>query len=176
MPKVRAALKDVNYPSMMEDKTEELVVDNGMYQPNESICQKTFDINRKAESIIFEHATTDMITRIPWVELEEIGAYQVTYEDGKVVSVPLTYSGNISHWNRRHSEPFVYGYYRHNGYQAVSYETDGVEARVPGHGFVTMYRYEWINPSPEKMICSIEYVVKEHVKTDVYVSRISIVE
>lgn len=176
MPKMRARLKDVNYPSMMEARTEEIVVDNGMYQPNHSVCRKTYDINRKAESIIFEHATTDKITRIPWVELEEIGAYHVMYADGTEDIVPLTYSGNISHWNRRHSEPFSYGYYRHNGYQAVSYETDGVEKKVPGYGYVTMYRYEWVNPNPEKVIRSIKYVAKENTKTDVYVSRISVVE
>ena len=176
MPKVRAALKSVKYPSIMEDRTEVVMVDNGMYQPNQALCQKTYDINRKAESIIFEHATTDKITRIPWVELEEIGAYRVIYEDGAENVVPLTYSGNISHWNRRHSEPFTYGYYRHNGYQAVSYETDGVEAMVPGYGYVTMYRYEWVNPNPEKLIRSIEYVAKEDAKSDVYISRLSIVQ
>ena len=90
--------------------------------------------------------------------------------------MPLTYSGNISHWNRRHSEPFTYGYYRHNGYQAVSYETDGVETMVPGYGYVTMYRYEWVNPNPEKLIRSIEYVAKEDAKSDVYISRLSIVQ
>lgn len=176
MPKVRAKLKNVNYPSMMEDRTEVVMVDNGMYQPNQSICQKTYDINRKTESIIFEHVTTDKLTRIPWVELEEIGAYRVMYADGTEAIVPLTYSGNISHWNRRHSEPFTYGYYRHNGYQAVSYETDGVETMVPGYGYVTMYRYEWVNPNPEKVIRSIQYVSTEDATTDVYVSRISVVE
>ena len=176
MPKVRAVLKDVRYPSQMEDRVEEIVVDNGMYQPNQLTCQKIYDINRTAESIIYEHAATDKITRIPWVELEEIGAYRVMYTDGTEAIVPLTYSGNISHWNRRHSEAFSYGYYRHNGYQAVSYETDGVETRVPEYGYVTMYRYEWVNPSPEKMIHKIEYVAKEDAKTDVYISRISVVE
>ena len=176
MPKVRAVLKDVRYPSQMEDRVEEIVVDNGMYQPNQLTCQKIYDINRTAESIIYEHAAKDKITRIPWVELEEIGAYRVMYTDGTEAIVPLTYSGNISHWNRRHSEAFSYGYYRHNGYQAVSYETDGVETRVPEYGYVTMYRYEWVNPSPEKMIHKIEYVAKEDAKTDVYISRISVVE
>lgn len=175
MPKVRAALKDVKYPSMMEDKTEMIVVDNGVYQPNQSICYKKYNLDRKAESIIFEHATTDKLTRIPWVELEEIGVYRVMYADGTEANVPLTYSGNISHWKRRHSEPFAYGYYRHNGYQAVSYETDGVETRVPEYGYVTMYRYEWVNPYPEKTIHSIEYVAKEDAKTDVYLSSISVV-
>lgn len=176
MPFIRGKLKDVAYPSLMEDKEETVVVDNGEYEPKQSVCGSEYAINRKADSVIFEHATTDKITRIPWVELEEIGRYLVTYVDGTTTSVPLTYSGNISHWNRRQNEPFVYGYYRHNGYQAVSYETDGVEVKHLECGYVTSYRYEWINPNPEKEIEKIEYVSNEPKKTDVYMSRISVIK
>lgn len=176
MPSVRAKMKDVIYPSMMEDKTEIVVVDNGDYNPAQSVCGSEYVIDRKADSLIFEHATTEHITRIPWEELEEIGEYKVIYEDGSEVTVPLTYSGNISHWNRRQNEPFAYGYYRHNGYQAVSYETDGVEVKHSEYGYITMYRYEWVNPNPDMVIEKIEYVAGEQKKTDVYVSRISVIE
>ena len=90
--------------------------------------------------------------------------------------ISVTYSGNISYWNRHQNEPFAYGYYRHNGYQAVSYETDGVERVTKEYGYVTMYRYEWLNPNPEKTIKRIDYVASENATTDVYVSRISIVK
>ena len=39
-----------------------------------------------------------------------------------------------------------------------------------------MYRYEWVNPNPEKTIHKIEYVAKENAKTDVYVSKLSVVK
>ena len=70
-----------------------------------------------------------------------------------------------------------HGYYRHNGYQAVSYETDAtVEVRLPEYGYMTMYRYEWVNPSPEKTINSIEYIANEDAGTDVFVGNISVIE
>jgi len=176
MPSIREKLKKIQYPSLKEDKSEVILIDNGNYDPKLSKCDKTFEIEKKADSIIFEHTATDKITRIPWVGLEEIGAYKVTYEDGTEEMIPVTYSGNISHWNRHQNEPFAYGYYRHNGYQAVSYETDGVERVTKEYGYVTMYRYEWLNPNPEKTIKRIDYVASENAMTDVYVSRISIVK
>lgn len=176
MPSVREKLKMVNYPSMMENKVEVVVVDNGEYNPGREVVYSTYKIDRMADSIIFEHATTDKMTRAFGAEYEEIGSYKVTYDDGTEVLVPLTYSGNISHWNRRQNEPFKHGYYRHNGYQAVSYETDGAETRSPEYGYITMYRYEWINPNPDKVIRKIECVISEPKKTDVYVKRIYVVQ
>ena len=38
------------------------------------------------------------------------------------------------------------------------------------------YRYEWINPSPDKVIRKIECVISEPTKTDVYVKRIYVVQ
>lgn len=96
----------------------------------------------------------------------------VNYEDGSKELIPVQYSGNISHWNRCHNEPFKGKYYRHNGYQGVSYYTDGIERFDEKYGNITTYRYEWINPHPEKSIAEVAYVAYKAWPTDVYVSRI----
>lgn len=165
MPALRENLKNVKYPSLMQDKTELLLVDK-------NDCGGSYQIHQQVESLIFEHAASEKLARIPWKELDEIGVYVVTYSDGSTVSIPVTYAGNINYWKRRKNEPFQATYYRHNGYCASSYYTDGIEKRIDRQDFMTIYRYEWINPRPEMVIERIEYVSNKKFATNVYVSRI----
>lgn len=76
------------------------------------------------------------------------------YADGTVLEIPLTYGGNISHWNRRQNEPFRGGYYRHNGYSGT-YFVDSEESKSENGENICVYRYQWRNPKPETPILSI---------------------
>ena len=96
----------------------------------------------------------EKITRIPWIELRTVGCYEATYADGAVLEIPLTYGGNISHWNRRQNEPFRGGYYRHNGY-STTYFADAEESKGENGENISVYRYEWLNPKPDTPICGI---------------------
>lgn len=171
MPELRERLGNRKYPSRQDGRTQNVLVDQGDYCPNKSECGGAFEVSCTADSLVFEHAASEKLTRIPWVELDEIGHYEVTYEGEHKECIPVTYAGNVSHWNRRHNEPFGAPYYRHNGYSAT-YFIDGIDKSIPGEEVMTMYRYEWINPHPNTAIKRIEYIPDMTFKTNVYVSRI----
>jgi len=172
MPELRQKLGNRNYPSLTEGKREYVLADYGDYHPWAEGFGCELAIAQKVDSLIFEHTATKKLTRIPWIELDEIGKYVVTYEDGSTEEIPVTYAGNISYWNRRHNEPFKAKYYRHNGYQGTTYYTDGIETYNEIYGPKTIYRYEWMNPNPEKEIEKIVYVRDAAYDTNVFVSRI----
>lgn len=172
MPKMREQLGDRTYPSMRRDASQEVLVDQGAFVPKVSPCGGEFTVDCKADSLVFEHTATDKITRIPWIDLDVIGKYVVTYEDGSAEEIQIKYSGNVGYWNRRHGEPFKGKYYRHNGYQGVMYYTDGIETFDETYGPMTIYKYEWLNPNPDKKIVRVQYVADEAYATNVFVSRI----
>lgn len=163
MPMLRQKLGQREYPSLKANKVETVFADFGEYNYNKKEFVRDFKICQRADSIIFEHVATEKLTRIPWIELDCIGKYIVIYADGSKEEIPVTYAGNVGWWNRRHNEPFKAKYYRHNGYQGTSYWTEGVG---------NMYRFEWINPKPDKKIEIIQYIPDTTFATDVYISRV----
>lgn len=173
LPELRSALQNCKYPSQMPGAKEICIADKGRFDPAAE-CGGTFPVNQKADSLVIDHATTLQYRRFPWVDLEEIGAYEVRYCDGSKEMIPVTYGGNISHWNRRQNEPFRGGYYRHNGYSG-SWFTDGAESRLADGRIATVYRYEWRNPHPGLAICEITYVPAENAETQVIVNRLSVI-
>ena len=151
MPKLRQDLKQIHYP--MPNCTTVLLENTATYPlsaPTNTACEA--DI--LCDSLVFEHATVEKITRIPWISLRTVGCYEVEYADGTVLEIPLSYGGNISHWNRRQNEPFRGGYYRHNGYSGT-YFVDAAESKGANGENISVYRYEWLNPKPATPIRSI---------------------
>lgn len=111
-------------------------------------------VSGKYQSLIFEHTCNSFMRRIPWVKLTQVARYEVHYEDGEVVEIPLEYGGNVSHWDRKQNEPFHAGYYRHNGYSGTWF-SDGKRVDTEFGKKGTVYAFEWVNPFPEKKICSV---------------------
>ena len=151
MPKLRQDLKQIHYPT--PNHTTVLLENTATYPlsaPTNTACEA--DI--LCDSLVFEQATVEKITRIPWISLRTVGCYEVEYADGTVLEIPLSYGGNISHWNRRQNEPFRGGYYRHNGYSGT-YFVDAEESKGANGENISVYRYEWLNPKPETPIRSI---------------------
>ena len=112
------------------------------------------EVNATCRALIFEHATAQKLTRIPWGALDVLGSYRVTYADGTEVEIPLTYGGSIGYFGRRKNEPLKGSYYRHTGY-FTTYFTDAVKGRAADGTPTTAYLYEWRNPYPEKEIRSV---------------------
>ena len=151
MPQLRQDLKQIHYPTPNHTT---VLLENPATYPLSAPTNTACETNILCDSLVFEHATVEKITRIPWISLRTIGCYEVEYADGTVLEIPLSYGGNISHWNRRQNEPFRGGYYRHNGYSGT-YFVDAAESKGVNGENISVYRYEWLNPKPETPIRSI---------------------
>ena len=171
MPELREKLGNVSYPSRKNGKKETILLDNGEYVHGESKTGADVALSSAYDSIIIEHTATEKIMRYPWVKNDVIGEYKVTYADGETISIPVTYAGILTHWNRRQGQPFAHKYYRHNGYTAT-YFSDAIETRLADGRWQTIYSYEWINPRPDVKIDSFEYISNGRFPTDVFVKRI----
>lgn len=168
MPSIRSALHGILYPSLLPDIAMDTCHES---QAGQFI---SCDVNAACESLVFEHTSAKSRTRIPWIALEEIGHYEVLYEDGTALRIPIEYAGNIGYQHRRQNEPLAIPYYRHNGYIGT-YFADSTETYTPDGEIETWYRYEWINPRPE---CPIEKVLLHEAPdsgTHILVRKISIV-
>ena len=172
MPLVRQQLQDVRHPALQTGIKESTVLDSGLFNPDTAAYGGSFQTDFKADSLIFQHTASHLYRRLPWKELEQIAAYRITYADDSTISVPVTYAGNISYWNRRQNEPFSNMFYRHNGYTAGWY-CDGQESRLPDGRIACLYCYEWINPHPELTIQEIALIPDEDAETQVIVNKIT---
>ncbi len=171
MPSLREKLGARSYPSLAEGAKERVIADNGVYVPEVSATGGSFAFGDVANSLVFEHTATKKIMRYPWVPCDVLGYYEVAYADGVVEKIPVEYAKTISHYDRRHNEPFAHKYYRHNGYTAT-YFIDGIERPDAQGNPNTTYRYEWINPRPDVKIEKVSYVSTDKFPTDVFVSRV----
>ena len=171
MPQLRQDLRQIRYPKA--NRTAVLLENKASYPLSAPACTAC-DTDILCDSLVFEHATVQKITRIPWISLRTVGCYEVEYADGTLESVPLTYGGNISHWNRRQNEPFRGGYYRHNGY-STTYFVDAEESKGENGENISVYRYEWLNPKPDLPIKSIRLCQYEDQPT-VFPHRITAVK
>lgn len=148
IPALREKFQDVKYPSREITSKQVCIKKSRLLQLKETADGAEFSVDRNLKSLIFEHVADAYLRRIPWIDFEEIGRYEICYEDGTSVSIPLTYGGIISHWDRRQNEPFAANYYRHNGYSTTWFvDSKRVHTILDREG--TVYRYEWINPKPE---------------------------
>jgi len=111
----------------------------------------TIDINRKAKSLVFLHASSSMGGAMGW---RKPGLYRVNYADGRSATVQLIYGHNIGPWifsaepGRRNNNFFKDGHLSwtrlaHQGRTAIGDKTG-------------LYSYEWINPYPDKKITSVD--------------------
>ena len=113
-------------------------------------------ISGKADAIAFLHTTTvDRVHAPTYYSLNlgpnTVGAYLVTYDDGKTVEVPLEYGWNIDAFGCR----FMVGQAGDQSATlgAYAYAADPVltgEARE-GEPF-SLFMYEWVNPRPDSAI------------------------
>jgi hypothetical protein len=104
-------------------------------------------------SIIFLHASArhalnrDSV-RLLWDQPDTadlLGWYEVVYEDGFVVTIPIRYGVNILDWNwdaRVSPHDYCYG-------------ADPVEVGGKGGKQITFFAYEWINPRLGKLVQEI---------------------
>ncbi|MBR2860229.1 MAG: family 20 glycosylhydrolase [Clostridia bacterium] len=167
----REKIQNKEYPSLHKNYSQKIIEDKGAFNP-ENTTGGAFEINDVASSLVFEHTATDYVFRTPWTPFENVGKYVISYADGKREEIELTYTGNISYWNRRFGEPFKGRYYRHNGYIGAMWYTSGIEGRLPDGKVYTLYRYEWINPNPQSKILSVEFVHNDSAKTNVIINKL----
>lgn len=147
MPRLRENLKGVKYPSLMPGASFKVLAENPVsFPPVLPIQQKTvFEVEEKFDSLVIYHTELRKLTRMPWAKHDVVGHYLLQYTDGSEEKLPITNSGNIGYWNRRHNQPLTFRLYRHTGYCCV-YETDGEEFKTADGRDVTIYRYEYILP------------------------------
>lgn len=172
MPALREKLGNRKLPSLNANcKAIDVYAKSGAPDPEiDQVGLDSIAVNRKCDSIVFSHTVQKELTRIPWVPLEKIGEYQVTFEDGSVESVPVSYAGNIGYWNRRQAQPLPQAYYRHNGYIGT-YFADTTESRLRDGRVVSIYHYEWIVPK-DVAIASIRYVQEQGAKSNIVVYKV----
>jgi len=106
------------------------------------------------DALAFTHSADRTAQRIAWKTLLPVGKYVVKYEDGSEEIVPIEYGGNIRSISERHAEPLKPPYYRHEGYIAT-YLADPISTKTEDGDDVTLYRYFWKNPNPDKKIVSV---------------------
>lgn len=142
--------------------------------PQNPMPANEISIGKVCRALVFEHITSDKITRKPWGPLDTVGNYKITYDDGSTELIPIEYGGNIGHYARRQNEPFKGEYYRHNGYFAT-YFTDGIEEKSTDGQPITVYRFEWRNPSPDKVIATVEIVNSRKFNTEICLLKLSVI-
>lgn len=110
-------------------------------------------LNRTADALVFLHTTDVQRVHAPsYYSLNLgrnlIGSYLITYEDGKIVEVPLEYSWNIDSFN----SAYMLGKSgdMSDTIGAFDYAADPVLEGVTkdGRGY-TVFMYEWVNPRPQ---------------------------
>ena len=120
-----------------------IVIDREENERNHVI---TIPINRRANSLVFLHASTTAGMKIhthyapfrcPNLSAECLGIYEIVYEDGYKEMVPIKYGENIAEWNKTIFCGFADPILR--------YEKEGA----------SLYAYEWINPCYDRKISHI---------------------
>jgi len=103
-----------------------------------------------ATSLIFLHATAKPAANLESFRLiydpedtaDMLGWYEVVYEDGFVITIPIRYGVNIAEWNwdkRSSSHDYAYG-------------ADAVEVGESKSSPITFFAFEWVNPRLGKVI------------------------
>ena len=129
---------------------------------NADKCSETLSIpvNHIFDSLIFLHAAGENVERIPWQNPIQIGSYDIEYEDGSKLEIPIEYGANIGVWYKRYGEPLKQAYYRHQGYISTYFADAYIQSKTMDGRDITIYGYEWINPYKDKTIASIKLAAK----------------
>ena len=119
--------------------------------------KESFCINADvtSSSLHFVQACTKNAKRIPWQELEAMGSYTITFEDGTSASADICYGRDICEYSRAYAQPLKSVLFRHEGYTATCFSTPVCGKTSVGLDY-TLYRYSWSNPFPAKKIVKIE--------------------
>ena len=169
IPALRDHLGNRKSPSLLPDHKEMVLFSRpGAQDPERDTTGIDIPLDGSFDSLRISHTCPKELTRIPWVKLENLGNYEVTYEDGTTVAIPVDYAGNICYWNRRQGEPLKPPYYRHNGYIGT-YFADTTESRLRDGRIVTIYHYEWLNPHKAKAIKRLRYIPAQNAKTNIVI-------
>ena len=169
IPAIRARLLDCTYPSMLTGVSCSILAE----QPDRGVVE--FGADCCCDSLVFCHTADQKLHRVPWLPLEEIGQYLIAYADGTEISVPVTYGGTIGYCGRRQNEPFPHSYYRHNGY-TTAFMVDSEEHRNSDGAYYCVYRYEWLNPWPERAIRQITLRQPEACPAKIVIHKISAIK
>ena len=169
IPPLRDLLGQRQSPSQLPSH-QEITIYGTTQSPDPEKDRSGLDIamNGRFDSLVITHTAQRELTRMPWIELEEIGAYYVTFDDGSSERLPVTYGSNIGYWNRRQNQPQPQPFYRHNGYIGT-YFADTTESRLRDGRLVTLYHYEWLLPQTDKTVTRIRFIPAENAKSDMVV-------
>ena len=147
IPALREDLNGIRYPSRLPGAEITVLGENADCLTPEFVTDGSY------RSLIFRHSALRKITRQPWLELDVVANYIITYADGEKESVPVTYGGNVGFVGRKQNAPIPHSFYRHTGYTAT-YFSDS-ETRYGKNGEIdTTYIYEYL-PKQNKPIATI---------------------
>ena len=77
------------------------------YRPNAIVADGCeVSVGGKFERLLIEHTTLQCAPRFPWQPLYVSGAYNICYEDGEKLTIPVEYMGNVQHYRRKYADPF----------------------------------------------------------------------
>ena len=169
IPPLRDLLGQRQSPSQLP-LHQEIAIYGTTQSPDPEKDRSGLDIamNGRFDSLVITHTAQRELTRMPWIELEEIGAYEITFDDGSTECLPVSYGGNVGYWNRRQGQPQPQPYYRHNGYIGT-YFADTTESRLRDGRLVTLYHYEWLLPQTDKAVTRIRFIPADNAKSDVVI-------
>lgn len=77
------------------------------------------EINGKAETLLFTHATDISADRVMWTPSQIIGKYDIVYADGEVYSSDICYGENIFKFGCIYATPVNTILFRHEGYMGT---------------------------------------------------------
>jgi len=125
----------------------------GVFKVDKNV--KTIKINKKLSALSFDFAADKNEKRIAWKDAVNIANFKVKYEDNSEVNIPVDYGRNIMELGRVYAKPYKSPYYRHQGYVGT-YICDPVICDKDDAGNdITVYRFIWDNPCPDKEIIQI---------------------
>ena len=123
--------------------------------------QVRIPVGERLDSLLFLHASGANAPRVPWAPLTIIGEYEVVYQDGRTLSVPVEYGGCIAPLERPHALPMASPLYRHQGYVGTYFADPFVTGKDDRGDDRTVYGYEWLNPEPGRKIREIRAAARD---------------
>jgi len=172
MPQLREELRQIRYPSRQKGAKIVTLGENQISFPPVFPVkqQKEFKVDGSYDSLIFHHTALRRITRQPWLDLDVVAKYIITYADDQAEEVPVTYGGNLGYWNRRQNAPLVHNFYRHTGYTATYYADNSTDYTRDGE-IVTTYIYEYL-PKHHAPIQSVRLVEDDAFQAKVLLQKL----
>jgi len=133
------------------------------------------DVEAHADSLLFvHHCQCERRYRPTWAFIDpllpspedRLGQYTVWYDDGSAEAVEIRYGENIANRNLRFGEDVA----------ATCYWADPVWEGTDEEGLpIVLYRYEWINPHPDKKLSRIELALDDGVEGYVLLAALTLV-